>query len=64
MTVLCPRSGSPSGIGVTTQRVRMPPGGQIPSKQGISLHYGGLSRRRRSFLVDTSCAVGVPGQAA
>jgi hypothetical protein len=64
MTELCPQLGSRDSNGVTTQRVRMPPGGQIPSKQGISLHSGGLLRRRRSFLVGTSCAVRVPGQTA
>jgi hypothetical protein len=33
----------------TTERVRMPSGGQIPSKQGISLHSGGLSQCYRSL---------------
>lgn len=47
----------PSGLGAcilgrnepTTERVRMPSGGQIPSKHGISLHSGGLSQCYRSL---------------
>jgi hypothetical protein len=53
MTVLCPPADPPGSTGVATQRVRISLGGQILSKQGISLHSGGLLRCRCSLLRST-----------
>jgi hypothetical protein len=64
MPGLCRTASPPSSIRVATERVRTPASGQIPSKQGISMHSGGLQRRGCSLLRRTSRTVGVWGWTA